>query len=235
MRIFRTQLFIAGLFMATVLLSACNKKNNDQPISALTVINAFSGSASVDFYLDNQRINTNPLNYKVNTGYFNIYPGQRSVKVNNGANSTQVLARATANFPEGQYISLFIAPKLESNADSAIFVVSIDSLVQPETGKASIRFVNLTPGSRKLDVLVKGSTEALFSNQAFKGVSSFISVSPSSDYILQIRETGMGGTPKFELPAFNLQAGKIYTVYSNGLWEGTGAAAFGANVTLNYN
>ncbi|HEY0667782.1 MAG TPA: DUF4397 domain-containing protein [Sphingobacteriaceae bacterium] len=237
MRIFKTYLFIAGFFIAGILLSACNKTddNDNQPISALTVINAFSGVASIDFFLDNNRVNTNAWEYKVSSGYFNIYPGIRNVKITNGLSSNQTLVRANYDFPAGRYISLFIAPKLETNADSAIFVVAVDSLVQPEAGKASLRFVNLTPGTRKLDLLVKGSTDALFSNKAFKEVTGFTSVSPSSNFILQIRENGTDGSIKLELPSFELKAGKIYTVYSNGLWNGTGSSAFGANVTINYN
>lgn len=236
MRIFRTFVFISSLFVTGILLSGCNKANDseNQPISALTVINAFSGTSSIDFFLDFNRVNTNLWEYKVSSGYFNIYPGVRNIKVVNGLSSSQILAKANYNFPAGRYISLFIAPKLESNADSAVFIMAVDSLAQPETGKANLRFVNLTPGSHKLDLLVKGSNDVLFSNKAFKDVTDFISVNPSSSYILQIRENGPDTAIKYELPAFELKAGKIYTVYSNGLWDGTGTTAFGANVIINY-
>lgn len=237
MRILKSYPFILTLIFGASLLTACSKidNNDNQPISALTVVNAFSGTGSIDFYLDYNRVNVSPWDYKLNTGYFNIYPGARNIKVSNGLNSNEILARTNYNFPEGKFISLFIAPKLESNADSAVFVVAIDSLVQTETGKASLRFVNLTPGARKLDVTVKDSPNLLFSSREFKSVTDFVTVNPSANYILQIREAGTDGAPKLELAPFAVEAGKIYTVYSNGLWNGTGSSSFGASVIVNYN
>ena len=236
MRNLKNYHFAFALLIGALSLSACNKINNDeqQPVSALTVINAFSGASSIDFFLDYNRVNAGAWNYKLNTGYFNIYPGKRNIKVSNALNTSQVFARADYNFPTGKFISLFIAPKLETNADSAIFVVAVDSLAEPPTGKASIRFVNLTPGARKIDVSIKDSTDVLFSDLAFNDVTDFVTINPSSNFSLEVREAGIDGSVKLHVTPFAVQAGKIYTVYSNGLWEGTGSAAFGASVLTNH-
>lgn len=219
----------------TALLSSClkNKDNNTgDPISALMVVNGFTGTASTDFYLNTQRVNDQPINYTVNTGYFNIYPGTRRLTAKKGGTSTTI-ADVNYTFDGGHYFSVFIAPKsdLQADVDSATFIVSKDSLVAPETGKASIRFVNLTPGAHKLDVTVKDAATPLFSNKGFKAVTEFISVTPNETYILELYETGSSAL-KYQLAPFAVQAGKIYTVYSSGLWDGTNSTAFGAKFII---
>lgn len=235
MKNLKTTLLALTLLAGTALLSSClkNKDNNTgQPISALMVVNGFSGTASADFYLNGVRVNNQPINYAINTAYFNIYPGLRRISATKGG-TENILVDQSYSFGSGNYFSVFIAPKSElaADADSAVFVVTKDSLVAPETGKASIRFVNLTPGTHKLDIKVKDAATPLFSNKGFKAVTDFVSVTPNETYILEITETG-SSTVKYQLAPFAVQSGKIYTVYSNGLWDGTSASAFGAKVII---
>lgn len=233
MKNLKNYFFALTLVLGATLLSSCLKDNDDntnQPISALTVVNAYSGSLATDFYLDNQGIVT--INYKGATNnYFNIYPGTRRLRVNKSGTGI-ILADNSYTFGEGKYFSLFIANKTEANADSAVFVVTQDSLVNTPTGKASIRFVNLTPGTRNFDVAIKGSATPLFSNRAFKSATDFVTIDPSANFIVEIREAGTA-TVKYEIPSFAIAAGNIYTVYTSGLWDGTGATALTANVMRN--
>lgn len=231
MKNLKNYLFALTLILGATLLSSCLKDddNTPEPVSALTVVNAYSGSAAIDFYMNNQPVVS--LDYTSKAGYFNIYSGTRRLTATKKGTNT-VLSDKNHVFAEGKYFSLFIANQTDANADSAVFVVTQDSLVQTVAGKASIRFVNLTPGTRNIDVFVKGSATPLFSNRAFKSATDFVTIDPSANLILEIREAG-SATVKYEIPSTAITAANIYTVYSAGSWEGSGATALTAKILNN--
>src|SRR5690606_11779038 len=105
-----------------------------------------------------------------------------------------------------------IANKNETNPDSAVLVVTQDSTFTPSTTKAHIRFINLVPGTRNIDVAIKGTSTLLFTNRPFKSATEFVTVDPSSNFVLEIREAGTG-TVKYDILPLAITAGSVYTVY----------------------
>lgn len=224
------------LLSMSILMPACKKNNNNidiEPAKAtVSIVNA--GVPSIDFYLENSKVNPAPILYSENTGYLELIAGTRGVTIIKGGSvsNADILAAGYVLFEGNKNYSIFISRESAASQEAVIGLIVEDDLTAPSAGKAKIRFANQTPDAPAMDVLVKGGA-AIFTNKEFTTVSEFIVVDPASAYVLEIHQTG-NSTVKFEIPAFNVEANKIYTVYSNGLWAGTvGNDAFSAHVIVN--
>ncbi len=211
------------LFFGVLVLSSCLKAKEDyiKPVSAVAVINGYSGNPSLDFYLDNQKVNTQPFLYQQSTEYIQIFSGIRKFTVTNSG-TTKILIDGAIEVPDGRYYSIFLAKKNAASVDSIVATVVEDDLSSPSNGKAKIRFANLTPDGNSVDLYVRGAgatgAEVLFERQVFKSVSNFKEVGAGTK-LFEIRESG---TPNSSLKlevTLNLVAGKIYTLSTNGLWH----------------
>lgn len=221
---------LAILFFGVLLLSSCLKNNDDftPSVSYFSIVNGYPGDASIDYYLDNQKANVQPLLYKQASAYLEVFSGDRRLTVTS-AGTTNVVADGAIRFSPSVYYSVFLARKSVTNADSLSGFVVVDDLTLPTTNKAKIRFANLTPGATKIDVNIKGVQDTLFGNKAFSSISAFKEVDPSVS-ALEIRQAGQAAV-KLEVPV-TLQAGKIYTLSTNGLWDGTaGTDVFATQLT----
>lgn len=229
----KTALTFVILFCGVIFLSSCLKNNDDfTPITAFfSVVNGYSSLNSVDVYLDQQRTNTQPLLYKQNTEYLQAYSGRRRLTITEGG-TTDILIDGAVDLSNDRYYSIFIARRSATNADSIAGIQVLDDLAAPSGTTAKIRFANLTPGNIKVDVYVKGVADTLFGNKGFATVSAFKEVDPTKVTAIEIRETGKPEV-KLEVP-LTLQAGKIYTLSTNGLWTSTSpATTFGTQLTVN--
>jgi len=214
-----------ALSLATVLLSAC-RKDDDPPTpdsAALNVVNATAGEATFNFALDNQIVNGPALIYTQQTGYLLAYSGERKFDATSGGTAQSVLT-ATIDLEKDKYYSLFI-----NGLPTALgTLLTEDDLSAPTTGKAKIRFIQLSPDAGALTLNIEGGA-ALFTEQAYATASQFITIDPG-DYTLEIRNSE--GTVISEETG-TITAGRIYTVWSGGTLAGTGDAAIGINVSVN--
>jgi hypothetical protein len=228
----KVALWGAVLLGSVILLSSCLKNKDDyvQPVAAISLINGYSGNASVDFYLDNQKVNTQPILYEQNTEYIQVYSGTRRITVTNSG-TTKILADGGLPLSSGKYYSVFLAKTSETSTDSISGRVVEDDLNVPTGQKAKIRFANLTPGDDQIDVFIEGVADSLFGKRPFLSISAFKEVDPGTKNF-QIKATG---NPDVKLPVqLTLQPGKIYTLSTNGLWNGTptnNMDAFGTQLT----
>eukprot|EP01037_Dinobryon_pediforme_P000864 gene864-869_t len=90
-----------------------------------------------------------------------------------------------------------------------------DDLSRPATGKAKIRFINLSPDAGSLDLSILGDTTAIFTKTSFKSNTAFLQVNPSTAIGFAISDstkTSLATSPKYRL-----EQGKIYTVIAKGL------------------
>jgi immune inhibitor A len=99
-------------------------------------------------------------------------------------------------------------------------VIYVDDNTLPAAGKAHVRFIHLSPDAPAVDVAVT-SGPILFSNVAFKEASSYLPVDAGT-YDLQVRLAGTT-TVALSVPGVTLDAGKVYTVFAEGLATGTPA------------
>lgn len=225
-----TKLPVAALaILAAVSLASCGKDSNSNPMAPapearVMAIHASPDAPAVDLLVDGA-VSGSGLAFPDNTGYLNVAPGTRNVKVNVAGTSTTVI---DANLPvtAGSSYSVFASGRVASIGA----LVITDDLTAPAAGKAHVRFVHLSPDAPAVDVAVTGGP-VLFANQAFEQYTAFTPVDAGT-YNLEVRPAG-STTVVLPLPGITLQAGKIYTVFARGLVSGTGAQALGAQILAN--
>lgn len=219
---------ICALFALTLFLSACKKDwgNSDTiTIAGIGFVHASPGTGALNFIVDNQKANNKEFNYTNDLGYFGIYPGTKLFGITK-KDSLKYLSTANVSLQSGLFYSAFVIDVLPA---PKILVVE-DDLTAPATGKAKIRFINLSPDATALDLAVEGTSTALVTAKAYKEASAFISIDPSASYNFQIKESN---TVTATLPATKIEAGKIYTLWAKGLKSKTDSTKFGLSIITN--
>lgn len=224
-RIFKSQMstflvkYTALALLTAFLFSSCMKSNNEEPElqSAVNIVNASIGMPQISFYINRTKVQGAPLQYTNESGYFITFPGNRDFDVS-AEGITDFILKTNFAFKENTYHTVYIVG--ENSSISALFTE--DDLRSPPTGKAKLRFVNLSPDSGNLTLGVKNGTD-LFPDQAYKSASQFITVDPGG-YDLQLK-TGTGTVLLDKNVA--IAAGSVYTVWVNGLRAGTSNSPIG--------
>ena len=205
-------LFIT-LFSIAILFASCTKRSHEEvaPGASLLVANAIPRSTSIDFYLDNQRVNLQSMFFSQGLDYFYVVPGLKKLDITLGE-SGQVLATDTATLKVGNYYSLFAIEK-----GMAEFVVAKDDLSNPPSGKAKIRFIHLSPDAPNIDIAIAGGA-TLYTNRTYKSYTDFMLVDPTN-YTLNIRQTGNTAV-KIAKADVQIEVSGIYTIMAIGFWNG---------------
>jgi len=218
--------------LSTLLLSSCLKSSNNDyynpPVAYFAFIQASPDEPPVNLFLNNNQVNFNPLLFDDYLGYVRAYTGLRTINVNNASTMTQILSD-TAHLYQNQYYTMFMVNK-PSTPQTLLLK---DTLTQPASGKAIIRFVNVSPDAGAVDLWIQGGAK-LVQNKAFKGYSAFIPVSATAG-TLQVTQAGTS-TVLATLPAAQLLAGSVYTIWLYGLANTTVTGEkLGINITCNAN
>lgn len=221
---------IGMVCLLAVLFSSCLKSHDDdvinQPAGLVSVINASPGSQSVDFYFNQNLVNTYPINYGNGIDYFRAYTGKRTATFNL-AGTAQNVKSDTLTVQADKLYSIFLA----NVPGTPELVVLKDSIARPAAGMATIRFVNLGPDAPAADLAIKGGA-VLASNKSYKGFSGFVPVQGNSTYTLEIRQTGTS-TVLASLTGVTLNSGSVYTVWLQGLSAATDNTKLSANIQTN--
>lgn len=206
-----------AVFAVSAILVACKKDTPaPQKIAGLYVVNAFADTLSLDFIIDNTKINTKPFKYNVkSTGYLNLYPGTMTIGIaKKGVN--KIIAKNDYTLAESKGYSMFIIDTLNTNTKK--FLLIEDDLSAPEADKAKVRFINLSKDAPALNLGIEGQTTDLFTNKAFYEHTAFTSITPGASVTFNIKENT---TVKTTLPNVKIEKGKIYTIYAKGLASAT--------------
>lgn len=92
-------------------LTGCNNDDDNQivprpvAVSYVSLYHASPNAPALNVFLDNQRVNYNPLQYAGFTSYLNFYAGQRNIRVS-PFNADNVIIDTTLTFTDGQAYSL---------------------------------------------------------------------------------------------------------------------------------
>lgn len=208
---------IVAVCLLSVFLSSCLKTNNNNyypPEALVTFIQASPDETQLDFYLDNNKINLDPINYGDHFDYFRAYAGTRTANFYSNGSMNKIFS-STIQLNQNTNYSLFLANK----ATQPEIVLLTDTIAQPASGNASIRFVNLSPDAPAVDLAVQGGS-TLASNKSYKGYSSFIPVQANKNYVFQVRQAG-SGTILATLSNVNINSGSVYTIWFHGLSAAT--------------
>lgn len=208
--------WIAGLgavCLLSVFLTSCLKSKTDtyNPPSAYVLFaQASPGQQPIDLYLNNNLVNSLPINYGYGIDYFRAFAGNRIVNIYSHVGMSKILSDSI-NLKTDSAYSLFMVGK----AGSAGILLLSDPLTQPASGQAGIRFVNVSPDAPAVDLAIKDSA-AFITNKAFKGYSPFLPIQGGKTYTFEVRRHGTN-TVLATISNANIAPGLVYTVWLHGL------------------
>lgn len=203
------KLKLLSLFAIVLLiigLSSCSKNDNGSSSTSayVQVSNAADGSPSQDFYVDNNKLTTSAVVYGSSSDFLMTSTGDHQGKFESSGTST-VNASVSLSLQAGKYYSVFY---VEGNSASSY---QADRTI-PQSGKARIRFINLSSGlSTAVDFGITTGAKVA-TNLAYKAASAYYEVDPATAFSLYA--TG-SASAIISLPA-TLEAGHVYTIYISG-------------------
>jgi len=218
------------LFFIVLIIGIASCKNNDEVFvtygpAHINVVNA--GTDTLNFYLNGTRQNNAS----------SIYPGGQSLylPVPDGQQNYEVKKIGTANF-------LFSVPLTTADSsNTSLYVygetanqtfITHDTLVyyKLHLDTTQIRFVNVSPDAGNLTVTVGDTVH--FASQAFKASTIF---APTGGGKKEVKIFQAGAATPLKDTSIVFQPGGVYTLFSKGLLNGKGNAAFGVGVIINVN
>lgn len=228
---------IFSLLALTIFVSSCKKDWGDSSsttVAGIGFVHASPGTGALDFIVNNQKANNKDFTYTNDLGYFGVYPGSLLFGVVK-KDSTRYLTTSNVTLRSGLFYSAFVIDVLPA---PKILVVE-DDLKAPETDKAKVRFINLSPDSKPFDLEVHNTDPAaltasfmLTTNKAYKDVISFTSINPSISYKFELKETG-SAIPVATISNIKIEKGKIYTIWAKGLKTATDSTKLSLGIITN--
>ena len=199
--------FSALLLLMASCLDDDDRANETTPVAYVSIYHASPNAPELDVFVDDRQVNR--LEFTDYTGYLNFYTGERNFKIN-PFNASNALIDTTVNFDDGGFYSMFIV----NNLSSVEALTVRDSASSPASGKAKIRFINLSPDANALDVISGEGADPLFAAQAFKQPSNFVELDAAeSSFVIK----PAGGTDELvSVSDINIQPGKFYTIIARG-------------------
>jgi hypothetical protein len=190
-------------------LNSCVKgEESSLNISSLSVIHASPGLPAIDFYYNGARINGDSIiayGDTIPNKFFNS--GTASIVVKKYISSTTYISTSIDLQSEKNH-SFFVVGK----PNEVTYLFTTDDLTAPASGKAKLRFINLSPDAANLSFKINSIN--LFGSMAFKSYSEFSPVDPGEQKI-RIHDSVSGAILAEQ--NLNIEAGKIYTVWAKGL------------------
>jgi len=210
----------------TTLLGSCMKDDEvrpQQPVAGLSIIQASPTTELLDVYVDNTRALTD-LAYAKKIDYLNLFPGSRKLSITKKGNQTALFAEQLTLKDYVGY-SLFVIDKLET----VKFLFLEDDLAKPATGKAKVRFVNLSPDAPALNLAIAGKETDLVTNKLFKEYSTFTEIDAAQKVTFNVKNKETGA-PETSIADVKIEAGGIYTIWVKGLKSATDDKKLGVAV-----
>jgi hypothetical protein len=221
----RYKAILAAVTLSLGLLS-CSKNTDYEPvdISGLSIIHASPTTQKLNVYVDNNLATFNEFSFGSKVDYLNAYSGSRKFDVAKAGTNTSLKTEQLTLEPQVGY-SLFVVDKLENIQ----FLLLKDDLTKPATGKARIRFVNLSPDGGALSLAINGQATDLFTNKAFKEYSTFETIDAADKVTFNVKNATSSAI-ETTLVDTKIESGKIYTIYAKGLKATADDTKFGAAI-----
>jgi hypothetical protein len=216
------------MLLAAVTLSAvvtsCSKDFDNTPapsVSGLNMIHASPTAEKFDFFVGNTRGNNEDFFLGKKLGYYNVYSGTSKISITKKGSQT-ALASENFNFAPERGYSLFVIGKL----DSVKFLMVKDSVSLPASGKANIRFVNVSPDAPALNLAVGTAATDLVTDKAYKQYSEFTTIDAATKVTFTAKNKATGAV-EATLPDVEIKSGSTYTVWVKGLKAATDSTKLG--------
>ncbi len=200
--------FIVSVLLLMCLFS-CKKHNPDPEVrpageAKIRLINAAPNSPSLDFQIDRNKINPNPLVFGEQTDYIKINAGAKEVAF---VHENEDKALGSFNYVSTlSYTSFYTEDR---NGIGEVLTLE-DDLGAVPAGKVKVRFVNTSPYFSANANVFLDSEELLYGGLAYKNISSSFLINEGLD--LRVSVAGTIRT----ISADELQTGKIYVFWISG-------------------
>jgi hypothetical protein len=179
----------------------------------------------LNFYLNGTRLNNTSSIYPAGQSFYITVPAGSEDYEFKKAGSSIILFRIPLNLKDTVNNSLYVI-----NGSTGSTFSTIDSLYKDTIPTdTQIRFANASSDAGLLDVFVGDTVN--FKSRAFKTSSVFLKTG-SGQKNVKIYQTG-AAIPKVDT-TITFEPGRIYTLFSKGLINGKGTAAFGVGIAINY-
>jgi hypothetical protein len=215
----------AGL-MALSLLSSCKKDDpydfEDTIAANVNLINTNATAGPVALYVDNIVRTSAGVAYGEASGYKKTFLGDQDVDIRLAGGAQTTLASSHSQFDANESYTFFLVTE---GSGSGMITIKDDATASA-SGKAKVRFVNASPGAN-ITASVSGILLTGTAAQGFKFVSEVFEI-PAGQSTLAIRS----GSTTASLSR-TWESGRSYTVYTSGVFGGTGVNAFRADVFTN--
>jgi hypothetical protein len=198
----------------TILLAGCKLDETDSPdlppVAYVSLYNASPNSPGLSIVVDQRVINNYSFDYADHTGYLRFFTGDRKVAFG-PYGASNVIADTTVRFEDGKAYSVFVV----DNYNQPDVLVLSDETPTPASGKAKVRFLNLSPDAPDVNLAVTGNETPLFSGQSFKETSEFMEVD-AKEYDFQVKLASGNNDVLLSVPDAVLQEGWTYTILVRG-------------------
>ena len=203
-------------------------KNNDQLFKPVvyTYINIVNASAdTLNFYLNGTRQNNSSSLYPGGqTFYLPVPAGLQNYQFKKAGN-TSVLFSLPLTLQDSVNNSVYLTGE---TADKSFHTVDFLDNTGIDSGAfAKVRFVNAAPDAGSLSLSLNDTLA--FSSAAFETTSAFRLISSGQKLVKQYQS----GSSLLKTDTVTFQPNHIYTIYSKGMLNGKGSAAFGLGVAIN--
>ena len=202
---------VAAAAVAVFALSGVAAADDD---ARVRVLHASPDAPAVDVYVDGAEA-ISDLAYPDITGYVALPAGDHLVEVfpaSADGSGTPVISATLTLAAATDYT---VAAVGEVAAIEPLVLVDDNSA--PADGNAHLRFVHASPNAPAVDIAVTGG-DVVVPNAAFKDASGYLPLTAGS-YDLEVRAAGTD-TVALPLPGIALEAGKVYTAFAIGLFDG---------------
>jgi hypothetical protein len=197
-------LLLAAFVLVAIALNSCMKDGGNTNLPAFVqVSNSSEASVPQDFYLDSTRLTTSAVAYGSSTTFLTTAPGNYQARFKNSGTGTVSVTFSLA-LTAGKSYSVFYT-------DGNSYASFQDERSTPQSGKARVRFINLSSASQNVDFAAAGGAK-LVSNLGYKTASAYTDVNPATSFSLYISGSS---SSSISIPA-TLEAGHTYSIYVSG-------------------
>jgi len=218
-------LYALFAIVTATLLAACGKSDEVQiNVGTLSVYNTSPTATTYDVYLNGSKLNSAALPLGGGVKYTQLAQGTYEAKFTVASETAAVYTKSGISVGNNAFSTLYLTGTT-GNFDGLLLA---DNFGTPNTEKAYVRFINLSPDAPALDLNVKDGA-AVTTNKAYKAASEFIAVDPGAK-VFELKET-VGGNVKNTLESTTLVKATFYTVIARGkVTPGANERNFGGQV-----
>jgi len=205
---------VAVLVITLMIGSACKNDDDIPPLrqAKVKVINGIYDNPGYVIKVNGKILSSTPLAYRKSTAYTAI-PASGQVLTATEQGTNNVVVSSKLKIAEGTSASFYLVPQTATSKATSFLIA--DDLNNVTANKAKVRFVNLSPDSENLDLLVNGKTVKTATGIGFKEATSFVEIDPVQGATFEIRKTGTDQILA-KSAAVDVKEGQFTTLWSVG-------------------